>query len=495
MLPLSTPLNYTITLDGDSNDVPRVSGSNWIVGEGVGLYDYDCFATKDGALASPVIAIQWLRSGVAIPLAMNPNYFLVAADYNKLITARVTVSKPGYLPLVFTAPAGPAIGKGITEPGATVTVVPGTGLGTVKAQVDSLAPSMPAPTYTYKWYRANPATPATVTLIVGATLAQYALTSADFNKLISVQVTMTRTNFTVPVTAFARTAGVDYSIRGDGPAGLSGTPTVGHTLTATPPTFLEADNTTTLVDTPTLTYTWYRSGVAVVGPTTDQYVLTGLDLGKVITVRATAKLPGRLARTSAPSTATTSVAIGTIVPGSYAPAVTMTNTTLRTMTVSLSGAPTMPAAGGFTVTYQWYRHATSDLLSAKVPIVGGTLSSYKLAAADTGKLVTVVVKIAKSGFTTYTFPELQVNSFSQGEPAVIVGAPTVGVVIDGAEPFYYLASGAQAVNGSNGTTITFQWTRDGVPIVGATGTDYLVAAEERGYPDPVRRDGEGGATT
>ena len=74
------------------------------------------------------------------------------------------------------------------------------------------------------------------------------------------------------------------------------------------------------------------------------------------------------------SAPTAPVVKGTIVPGAYHPVVTMTNTTLRTMTVSFSGTPTMPASGGFTLTYKWYREGVVAPIS--------TASSYNLIPAD-----------------------------------------------------------------------------------------------------------------
>ena len=47
----------------------------------------------------------------------------------------------------------------------------------------------------------------------------------------------------------------------------------------------------------TLTYQWYRAGVAIVGATSKTYVLTVDDVGQSIKVKVTGSLPGYTAVT------------------------------------------------------------------------------------------------------------------------------------------------------------------------------------------------------
>ncbi|MCU1416189.1 MAG: hypothetical protein JWP32_363, partial [Schumannella sp.] len=271
-------------------------------------------------------------------------------------------------------------------------------------------------------------------------------------------------------------------IQGAGAAGL--TPTagvhVGDTLTATPPTFLEADNVTTLGGSPDITYTWYRSGVAIAGQTADVYTLTGADLGKIITVKATASLPGRLARTSLASPATAAVAIGTIQPGTYHPVVTMPNPANGIVVANFAGTPTVPASGGFTMTYKWYREGVVAPIS--------TAMSYKLVAADTGKSVSVVVTIAKPGFATYTgFAAVQANAIIPAEALVAqvnganVTTAAFGNTLNAAPPFYYLQEQYPSGTEIDDAFRTLQWYIDGAPIAGETGFYYVVRATDSGH--------------
>ncbi|WP_427130765.1 hypothetical protein [Pseudarthrobacter sp. S9] len=95
---------------------------------------------------------------------------------------------------------------------------------------------------------------------------------------------------------------------------VSGTTKVGRTLTAVPGTWSPAPVT--------LSYQWYRSGVAITAATMSTYKLTATDSGKTITVRVTGRRSGytTASRTSAPTAAITA---GTLT----APTPTISGTT------------------------------------------------------------------------------------------------------------------------------------------------------------------------
>jgi hypothetical protein len=469
-LPQSTPIPYSITLDGNPSHVPRLTGGYWRVGESIQVVDYANFLTKDGPLVSPPVTFQWYRAGVAIPGETNASHLLVAADYHQVMSLKYTVKSPGYVPLITTLSPPPndpdyIIEKGVTATVPTVEVESGPGLGTLVATVSTPSPALPAPSYKYQWTRDTVA-------ITGATLATYKLTSADFGKDISVKVTMTRTNFNPAVTQLEvqPDPAIDYSIKGDDPAVLSGTPSVGATLHVDPPVFLEPDNTP-LVLTPTYTYRWYSGTTLLTTTTVPDLVVPSSWLGKTsIRVKVTASAPGRLARTT-PGYSTPAlgpIVKGTIVPGAYHPLVTMTNTTLHTMSVSFSGTPTVPASDGFTKTYKWYREGVVAPIS--------TASTYNLAVADTGKEVTLVVTLSLTGFNSLPLAPILVNGLTQGEPAVITGGDVVGDTLTCVAPIYYLASGEaldpDPVTGNG--LIAYQWFHETTAIPGATGSEYIV---------------------
>jgi hypothetical protein len=84
-----------------------------------------------------VLAFQWFRSGTAIPGATGNTYTLLAADYGKTITLKVTGSKAGYPSTARTSTATTAVAAapltapvptitGTARVGSTLTAVPGT---------------------------------------------------------------------------------------------------------------------------------------------------------------------------------------------------------------------------------------------------------------------------------------------------------------------------------------------------------------------------------
>ncbi|CAN5415776.1 hypothetical protein BH09ACT4_BH09ACT4_11120 [soil metagenome] len=378
--------NYSILPDATSG--PYLSSGAWQVGGQLGLYGFNFDDANHVDLTPDKIAIQWYVNGVASgPSWTYPagdQFAIPSAAYGKKVTAKLTVTKADYIPLVYY-PASPyTIAKGVTTVVPTVDVESG-GVGALHATISTPAPSYPTPSYTYRWYRNGVS-------ISGATSATYKLTSSDYTKSITVHVTMKRTNFTVSSTALAIPAALDYSIRGEGVATIAGTAAVGLTLTATPPQFFEADTSTPLVPVPTFMYKWYSGSTLLATTSVPDLVLTSSFKGKTIHVKVTVTANGRLARTTPGySNSLGPVVTGTIVPGSYAPVITVTGTTAK---VTFTGTPTIPASGGFTATYKWYRNG--------VAISSQTKSSYKLVSSDTGKAVTVKVTLTKSGFNNYT---------------------------------------------------------------------------------------------
>ncbi|HEY4151853.1 MAG TPA: zinc-dependent metalloprotease family protein [Pseudolysinimonas sp.] len=477
----SDPVDYSITLKAGHE--PYESTGTFTLGSQVTLYLYDQFDTKDGTITDGTVTFQWLRAGVAITGATHESYILQAADYNKAVAVRFTVTKPGYIPLVFTQPYQ-TVGKGIellavdgyADP--SVTVVPGTGNGTVRAQVNDIYPTAPTPVYTYKWYRG-------LVAISGATASTYKLTTLDTGQNISVKVTVSRANFVTP-TFLLTSAGADHTIyAGTTQSTIAGTAAAGEQLTATPSDFYDDAAKTTAATGIDYVYTWYRDNVAIAGATTQLYTLTALDIGRHITVKATAVGPGRLAITGALSTATDKVIIGTIQVGTLTPAVAM-NLTTRKATISFTGAAITPGVVG---AYQWYRN--------NVAIAGATTWNYVLATTDTNKSISVVIKLTKAGFTTYLYaaaPGQLVNGFSQGEEVTVTGGTdlttgAVGQTLLCIAPLYFLANGNELVYpttgdphpvGQNGTQ-SVQWTRDNAPIAGETGYSYTVLAGDSGH--------------
>ncbi|MET3919890.1 serine protease [Arthrobacter sp. UYEF20] len=160
---------------------------------------------------------------------------------------------------------------------------------------------------------------------------------------------------------------------------VAGTTKVGSTLTAAAGTWSPAPVT--------LSYQWYRSGVAITGATAATYKPTASDAGKTMTVRVTGSKSGysTAARTSVPTATITARAL-------TAPTPSVTGTVKVGSTLTAAAGTWSPAP--VTLSYQWYRSGAA--------ITGATAATKKLTASDTGKTMTVRITGTKTGFTTAT---------------------------------------------------------------------------------------------
>ena len=242
----------------------------------------------DGWSGTPVDAeYQWLRDGQPmVPNVTGSAYTLTAQDAGKLISARVTVSAPGFSPATLTTdPVGPVTDSNPGPPPASTkkfTTTPAPKIsGTAKvgrkltAKPGTWKPGGVA--FAYQWYRDG-------TAIDGATASTYPLRAADKGKKLTVKVTGTKAGFkTVTKTSKATkkvAAGTLTTVKPK----IRGTAKVDQTLTVTTGTWKPAEVS--------LTYQWYRSGKKIAGATGPSYLVTGKDQKKKLTVKVTGRAPG-----------------------------------------------------------------------------------------------------------------------------------------------------------------------------------------------------------
>jgi len=327
-------------------------------------------AVPSGFAGSPTYTYVWMRNGTAISGATAKTYALKAADRGTAITVKVTATATGYTSLSKTSAATSAIAYG-TFSGGTLTLT-----GTAKVgNTLKVTPSAYSPTpggYKYQWYRAGVA-------ISGATAASYKLVGLDAGKVVSVKVIATLTGYTNSTAKEAKSATVAKGTFTAGTVTITGTKSVGKILTAA---------VSGCSPTPTYTYKWMRSGVAISGATKKTYTLTPSDRGKKITVMVTAAATGytSLSKTSA---ATTAIAYGTFSGGTAT--ITGTKGTGKILTAKPSGfSPT----SGTTYKYQWQANGAN--------ISGATASTYKVSATNAAKAITVKITAVHSGYTNKT---------------------------------------------------------------------------------------------
>jgi uncharacterized repeat protein (TIGR02543 family) len=332
-------------------------------------------------------------------------------------------------PLTFVVTPTPTI-SGTTAVGETLTALPGSW--------------SPEPTsFTYVWKRAGSA-------IDGATAATYDLQAADAGHVISVTVTAVKTGRTASPQTSAETAAIDLPMFevGANPPAISGTLTVGQTLSAGPGSWTP-EPTSRL-------YQWSREGAPISGAHAQTYVLQSEDAGHTIAVIVTAIKAGYRG-TAVSSLATTPIKRPfTTAP---TPVIVGTATVGERLTVAVGSWSPSP-----TFTYAWKRNGAT--------IGGATSSGYKLVAADGSARITVEVTASRTGFASATVTSGETSAVAAGvltaATPVLSGEPTVGQKLT-----------ATVGSWSPSPTLTYVWKRDGVTITGATLASYrLVPADE-----------------
>jgi hypothetical protein len=237
------------------------------------------------------LTYQWYRADKAIKGATGITYVLTPDDAGKTISVKATsatpafasqsgTSKPTGKVAKLTWPSTPELTiSGTPEAGQTLTALPGTWT--------------PAAAFSYQWYRDS-------TAIAGATKVSYTLTAADYQHSITVRAVAARAGYESVTKASKATAPVKQGkLTAAGTPTISGTKTVGRTLTAKPGTWGPGKVP--------LAYQWYRGSAKISGATKSTYKLTSKDAGKTIKVRVTSRTDA-FAQVSMESKATAKIA-------------------------------------------------------------------------------------------------------------------------------------------------------------------------------------------
>ncbi len=264
-----------------------------------------------------------------------------------------TVVPASFLPAPWTEPG---LG-GSPQVGRTLTAVPGTW---VKSDA----------TVTYQWRVGSKNIP-------GAVAATYVVGAETVGKELSVAVTATSPGGTTTKTTDGTTAVVKGKFTSAPKPKITGVPATDQILTADPGAWVATPDS--------LAFAWKRNGKAISGATAATYRATPSDTGKKLTLTVTARKAGY---------ATTSVtsASATIAKAEFTTAgvPSITGSPVVGGTLTVNPGTWAPAPGS--VSYQWYA-GTKKLSKSTTP-------TLKLAAAQAGTQVRVLVRVTRPGYLT-----------------------------------------------------------------------------------------------
>lgn len=288
--------------------------------------------------------------------------------------------------------------------------------------------------------------------IPSATGNQLVLTPALAGKKISVVVTGTLPSYTTTSRTSPQTPAVAKgALTGTVPI-VSGSRTVGATLTAAPGTWGPV--------AVTFGYKWLRDGTVIAGATGASYVQTGADRNRRITVVVTGTATGynALALTSAKPAKTGYRLLA------KPSAIALTGT--PAVGTRLSIASTGSWASGSTLTYVWR--------VGGVVVKNATKSSYTPLASDIGKTVVVTVSGTKPSYTATRISSPASAPVAAGTftttPAPVISAAKVG----------YPATVSIASWTASPTSFAYQWQLDGSDVPGATKPTFTPPADSIG---------------
>ena len=323
------------------------------------------------------------------------------------------------------------------------------------------------PSYSYQW-QANGSN------IASATSNSYTLTTNEAHKTISVSVTATDGKGANTASASGTTVLNMLPVNTASPV-ISGMGLVGNTLTASTGSWLDADG-----DSLTNSYQWKANGINISSATTNSYTLTTSEAHKVITFTATAN-DGNGGNTAVSSNGISMInapLVKTVTP-------VISGTAGVGNVLNISTGTWADADGDIpTYNYQWLANGSI--------ITSASTNSYTITTSEAHKNISVMVTAndgngsSATAFSTATFVvnAVPVNTLAP----VITGAAIVGQVLSSSSGNWTDADG-------DTPTYSYQWTANGVNIVGATSNSYTLSVNETGKAIAVivtAADGNGG---
>jgi hypothetical protein len=377
------------------------------------------------ASGTATLSYQWKKNGTAISGATSSSYTTPAtqsSDSGSSFTVSITNNLGNVTSNAATLTVN--VPTAITSQPANQSVTVGQ-IATFTVVATSSG------TLSYQWKKNG-------TVISGATVPSYttpATITGDSGSTFTVTATSSVSSVTSNAATLTVTAAPVAASITTQPA--SQTVTAGQTATFS----------VTATGTATLTYQWAKNGTPISGATAASYTTPATvpgDTSSSFTVTVTNSI----------SSVTSNAATLTVnVP----PSIT-TQPLSQTVTAGQTATFTVTAIGTGTLSYQWKKNGTS--------ISGATAASYTTpatVAGDNGATFTVTVT-GNAGNVTSSAAILTVNV----SPSITSQPVSTSVTAGQTATFSVTATGT--------ATLTYQWTKNGTAISGATAASYTTPA-------------------
>ena len=478
-LHLDTPAAPAAEPNSAATGVPTINGTAQ-VGETL-TADTSGIADEDG-LDNVAFGHQWLAGDADIAGATGSTHTLAEADRGKAIRVRVSFTDDAGNEESLTSAATAAVAA---RPNAEATGAPtisGTSqVGeTLTADVSSIADGdgLDNVAFTYQWLADDVDIP-------GATGSGYTLAESDAGKAVKVRVSFTDDAGNEETLTSAATD----AVAGTGPTEPPAKP---RTLTASD---ISHDSVTlTWRDPQDDTITGYiilrrdkdthQEGTFETveedtGTADTTYTDTSVEPEKRYVYRIKAINAFGKSEISSWVRAYTPAAPATEnTPATGAPTIGGTARVGETLTADTSGITDEDGLDDASFSYQW--------LAGDVETTGATNATYTLADADRGKAIRVRVSFTDDAGNEETLTSAATAAVAAKPNSQATGAPTISGTAQVGETLTAGTAGISDEDGLENASFSHQWLAGGTDISGATGSSYILTADEEGLTIRVR---------
>lgn len=399
---------------------------------------------------------QWIRDNLPIEGATQFAYAPSERDESTNLSVAVTGEKSGFRQV--TRVSRPVVVSSSLTQFPSLAIIQIQGNPQVGATLTANAGNWGATgiKFQYQWF-ANGA------LIQGATSSTLKLTDSEANQVIGLVVTGQKSGFVTesrgssplgPVQSSSTNALLQLLSAAD--PEVSGNLRPGSLLTAT----------TRAWDVGVAyAWQWYRNGQPIPGANNITYLVQPEDTGRQITVSLSGTKVGFVAQTRMTVVGFVAAGVFASAPEPVIEGEAIEGATLRISAGSLSWDSVAKT------TIQWLKNGLA--------ISGANSSTYVVSSADIGSVFSVSVTGTAPGYSSVTRTSLTtqvvVSATIIGTKPTITGISQVGQTIT-ANPGYW----------EPGTTLAYQWLRNGAEISGATGTTFSLTSVDNGTAISVR---------